>query len=474
MTSTSLAELLGERRRQLEAPEAGSQDQHPRRHRDDPIEGESVRLRCYTGDVLRELRIENLLLIERAELRLGEGLNAITGETGAGKTVLAHSLDLLMGGKARPQIVRPGAEEAWVEGVFDLPAGLLDDPELAELAERLPEGAEEIVLGRRVSASGRTSAFVAGRAATAADLKLLGGRLLAFYGQHEHRRLTISSAQMDVLDGFAGAGAAGAARALPRGAPRVPAARAPSWPSCASATARGSATSTSTATSSPRSRRWRRTPPSRRELASRARAPAPRRGPARGGRRRPRRRGRRRRGRRRRRPAPSPRPSRSCRRSPASTPGLDALSRAPRRARGRARRRRRRAARLRRGGRGRPRAAWSRSRSGSTRSTACSASTAAASSRCSPTPSAAASEIERLEGAEERGAEAEAALAEAEARREKLAAELSARPRQGGRRRSRRGSRRSSSSWRCRAPRSRSCSSPTRTASAPAAPSRSS
>jgi DNA repair protein RecN (Recombination protein N) len=154
--------------------------------------------------VLRELRIENLLLIERAELRLGEGLNAITGETGAGKTVLAHSLDLLMGGKAKAQIVRPGAEEAWVEGVFDLPEGLLAEPEMAELAARLPEGADEVVLGRRVSAAGRTSAFVAGRAATAADLKLLGGRLLAFFGQHEHRRLTIASAQLEVLDGFAG------------------------------------------------------------------------------------------------------------------------------------------------------------------------------------------------------------------------------------------------------------------------------
>ncbi|MFL5902010.1 MAG: DNA repair protein RecN [Solirubrobacterales bacterium] len=155
--------------------------------------------------MLRELRIENLLLIERAELRLGEGLNAITGETGAGKTVLAHSLDLLMGGKARPQIVRPGAEEAWVEGVFDLPAGLLGEPEMAEIAERLPENADQVVLGRRVSANGRTSAFVAGRAASASDLKLLGGRLLAFFGQHEHRKLTIASAQMEVLDGFAGA-----------------------------------------------------------------------------------------------------------------------------------------------------------------------------------------------------------------------------------------------------------------------------
>ena len=167
--------------------------------------GGSVRSRCYTEPMLRELRIENLLLIERAELRLGEGLNAITGETGAGKTVLAHSLDLLMGGKAKGNIVRPGAGEAWVEGVFDLPAGLRDDPELAELGERLPAGAEEVVLGRRVSAGGRTSAFVAGRAATAADLRLLGGRLLAFFGQHEHRKLTIASAQLEILDGFAGA-----------------------------------------------------------------------------------------------------------------------------------------------------------------------------------------------------------------------------------------------------------------------------
>jgi DNA repair protein RecN (Recombination protein N) len=154
--------------------------------------------------MLRELRIENLLLIERAELRLGEGLNAITGETGAGKTVLAHSLDLLMGGRARPQIVRPGAAEAWVEGTFDLPADLLEEPELAELAERLPAAAEEVVVGRRVSASGRTAAFVAGRSGSATDLKLLGARLLSFYGQHEHRKLSLTSAQLEILDGFAG------------------------------------------------------------------------------------------------------------------------------------------------------------------------------------------------------------------------------------------------------------------------------
>jgi len=156
--------------------------------------------------VLLEIRIENLLLIDRAELRLGPGLNSITGETGAGKTVLAHSLDLIMGGKARPNIVRPGADEAYVEGVFEMPKGFLDDPELAEIAERLPEDAEEISLGRRVSAGGRTSAFIQGRSASAADLQAIGSRLLAFYGQHEHRRLTLASTQMDTLDGFVGAG----------------------------------------------------------------------------------------------------------------------------------------------------------------------------------------------------------------------------------------------------------------------------
>lgn len=154
--------------------------------------------------MLRELRIENLLLIERAELRLGPGLNVLTGETGAGKTVLAHSLDLLMGGKARKGIVRVGAPEAWVEGVFDLPPEWNEDEELADLLDRIPVGSDEIVLGRRVSESGRTSAFVGGRSASAADLQLLSTRLLAFYGQHEHRKLMIGAAQLAMVDGAAG------------------------------------------------------------------------------------------------------------------------------------------------------------------------------------------------------------------------------------------------------------------------------
>ncbi len=136
--------------------------------------------------MLEELRVENLLLIERAELRLGPGLNVLTGETGAGKTVLAHALDLLLGGKPRSGIVRPGAAEAYVEGVFVGPDG------------------EDVVLGRRVWAEGRTRAYLDGRAATAADLAEIGGALLSFYGQHEHRKLTLASAQLEILDGFCG------------------------------------------------------------------------------------------------------------------------------------------------------------------------------------------------------------------------------------------------------------------------------
>jgi len=136
--------------------------------------------------VLEELRVENLLLIERAELRLGPGLNVLTGETGAGKTVLAHALDLLLGGKPRAGIVRPGAAEAYVEGVF------------------VDADGADVVLGRRVWAEGRTRAYLDGRAATAAQLRDVGGSLLSFYGQHEHRRVTLASAQLEILDSFCG------------------------------------------------------------------------------------------------------------------------------------------------------------------------------------------------------------------------------------------------------------------------------
>ncbi len=151
------------------------------------------------GQVLSEIRVENLLLMERAELRLGPGLNVLTGETGAGKTLLAHALDLLLGGKARAGIVREGASEAYVEGVFELPDWLRVGRDAL-----LPADAQELVLARRVWPDGRTRAYVCGRAATVGDLRELGSRVLSFYGQHEHRRLMLASVQLDVLDSFCG------------------------------------------------------------------------------------------------------------------------------------------------------------------------------------------------------------------------------------------------------------------------------
>jgi DNA repair protein RecN (Recombination protein N) len=149
--------------------------------------------------VLLELHVENLLLIEQARLRLAPGLNVLTGETGAGKTVLAHALDLLLGGRARPGIVRPGTSEAYVEGVFELTAEARE-----HLGDRLPDDAGELVLARRVGAEGRTRAYLNGRSAAVGELRELAAGLIVFYGQHEHRKLTLASAQLDVLDGFCG------------------------------------------------------------------------------------------------------------------------------------------------------------------------------------------------------------------------------------------------------------------------------
>src|SRR3954454_12207564 len=146
----------------------------------------SVGVERHPRRMLLELRVENLLLIERAELRLAAGLNVLTGGTGAGETVLAHALDLVLGGRARSGIVRPGADEAYVEGVFEGADG------------------EDVVLARRVTAAGRTRAYVNGRWANVGDLQELAQSLLSFHGQHEHRKLMLTSAQLELLDAFCG------------------------------------------------------------------------------------------------------------------------------------------------------------------------------------------------------------------------------------------------------------------------------
>src|SRR5918999_3851881 len=122
--------------------------------------------------MLRSLRIENLVLIRDAELVPARGLNAITGETGAGKTILAQAFGLLLGAKGDAAAVGLGAAEAYVEAEFNVPEGFLDDDELVALAELAPADEDDgsLVLARRVFSDGRTRAYAWGRAVAREDL----------------------------------------------------------------------------------------------------------------------------------------------------------------------------------------------------------------------------------------------------------------------------------------------------------------
>jgi DNA repair protein RecN (Recombination protein N) len=154
--------------------------------------------------VLRRLRIENLVLIREAELELAPGLNAITGETGAGKTILAQAIGLLLGSRGDAALVGADGEEAYVEAELDVPDGLLEEEGLEALAELRPGDEEGLVLARRVFSDGRTRAYAWGRAAPRDDVAALAERLLAMSGQFEQRRLARASYQLDVLDAFCG------------------------------------------------------------------------------------------------------------------------------------------------------------------------------------------------------------------------------------------------------------------------------
>jgi DNA repair protein RecN (Recombination protein N) len=154
--------------------------------------------------VLRRLRIENFVLIREADLAFASGLNAVTGETGAGKTILAQAIGLLLGAAGDSSYLGPEADEAYVEAELDLPAGVLDDPEVAAVAELCPHGEEGLVAARRVFADGRTRAYAWGRAVPREELAALVERLLAMSGQFEQRRLARRGHQLLVLDSFAG------------------------------------------------------------------------------------------------------------------------------------------------------------------------------------------------------------------------------------------------------------------------------
>jgi DNA repair protein RecN (Recombination protein N) len=153
--------------------------------------------RVYDRSVLRRLRIENLVLIHEAELELAPGLNAITGETGAGKTILAQAFGLLLGAKGDDSFVGAAGEEAYVEAE-------LDPDELEELAELQPEDEDALVVSRRVFADGRTRAYAWGRAAAREDVAAAVERVVAMSGQFEQRRLARPSYQLEVLDRFCG------------------------------------------------------------------------------------------------------------------------------------------------------------------------------------------------------------------------------------------------------------------------------
>ena len=154
--------------------------------------------------MLTEISVRNVALIEEATLELSPGLNAITGETGAGKTLLATALQLLLGGRARSEAVRAGAEKATIEGTFVLPEetgpGLLAEA-LGDLAEEV-DTEDGLVLRRTLTGEGRSRCFVGGVAVPVRALGTLGDRLVSYHSQREQAKLTEPAEQLAILDDF--------------------------------------------------------------------------------------------------------------------------------------------------------------------------------------------------------------------------------------------------------------------------------
>ncbi len=152
--------------------------------------------------MLIELRIENFAVIERLAVSLQPGLNVLTGETGAGKSIIVGALSLLLGERASSEAVRAGADRARVEGVFDV----AERPDILAALDEQGIAVEDglLVLRREVAAEGRNRAWVNGSASTAGLVGELGSRLVDLHGQHEHQALLRPEAQRDILDAFAG------------------------------------------------------------------------------------------------------------------------------------------------------------------------------------------------------------------------------------------------------------------------------
>ena len=148
--------------------------------------------------MLQELRIHNFALIERAEIAPGAGFNVLTGETGAGKSILISALGLLLGNRASSDSVGRGAAKALVEGAFDLQ----DSPRARQFLEEngLPHEENILIVAREIDAGGKSKIRLNGRMATAATLRDLGDLLVDFHGQHENQHLLRPEAHLGFLD----------------------------------------------------------------------------------------------------------------------------------------------------------------------------------------------------------------------------------------------------------------------------------
>ncbi|MGQ0608835.1 MAG: DNA repair protein RecN [Chloroflexota bacterium] len=153
---------------------------------------------------LRELTVENLAVVESVRLTLGEGLTVVTGETGAGKSLVVDAVALALGARASTDQVRAGMAAARIEAIFDAPSLSADDP----MAEVVEAGEGSVIVRRDVGADGRSVARVNDRAVTVGGLAGLGGRLGEIHGQHDQQRLLEPSRQLALLDGFGGHAAA--------------------------------------------------------------------------------------------------------------------------------------------------------------------------------------------------------------------------------------------------------------------------
>lgn len=158
--------------------------------------------------MLTELHIENIAVIERADIEPGPGLNVLTGETGAGKSIVIDSLEAILGARASRELVRTGAQNAAVSAVFDdeRAARWLVEHDLEPVGQYDPDTGEgeRIVIRRRISAEGKSSALVNGENVTAAELRQLGALLLDIHGQNDGHQLMDETRHRDYLDGFAG------------------------------------------------------------------------------------------------------------------------------------------------------------------------------------------------------------------------------------------------------------------------------